>query len=196
MGKHLVGGSLRFPPPLKLVAMVLNTGFLQSDQVQRYIYKINWLNIKILKTAASSKSINLYLYIFRTTDHGQAPGRWFSPVSSTTKTGRYDIAENSIYLVCGCMTIRQCIAFHNLDNTILFKKQLFDLEVKVPRRSLRYATHLLMVMHRGCAGGKICTRFLRPRGTSPLNGVNPGGYRNGTESFFCLKGCPSVVRDV
>ena len=43
---------------------VLNTGFLQSDQVQRYIYKINWLNIKVLKTAASSKSINLYLYTF------------------------------------------------------------------------------------------------------------------------------------
>jgi hypothetical protein len=39
-------------------------GFLQSDQVQRYIYKINWLNIKVLKTAASSKSINLYLYTF------------------------------------------------------------------------------------------------------------------------------------
>ena len=30
---------------------------------------------------------------------------------------------------------------------ILFKKQLFDLEVKVPWRSLRYATHRLMVMH-------------------------------------------------
>jgi hypothetical protein len=30
---------------------------------------------------------------------------------------------------------------------ILFKKQLFDLEVNVPRRSLRYATHHLMVMH-------------------------------------------------
>jgi hypothetical protein len=43
---------------------VLNTGFLQSDQVQWYIYKINWLNIKVLKTAASSKSINLYLYTF------------------------------------------------------------------------------------------------------------------------------------
>ena len=27
------------------------------------------------------------------------------------------------------------------------KKQLFDLEVKVPRRSLWYATHRLMVMH-------------------------------------------------
>jgi hypothetical protein len=42
---------------------VLNAGFLQSDQVQQYIYKINWLNIKVLKTAASSKSINLYLFI-------------------------------------------------------------------------------------------------------------------------------------
>ena len=31
--------------------------------------------------------------------------------------------------------------------TILFKKQLFDLEVKVPRRSLWYATYRLMVMH-------------------------------------------------
>jgi hypothetical protein len=30
---------------------------------------------------------------------------------------------------------------------ILFKKQLFDLEVKVPRRSLWYVTHRLMVMH-------------------------------------------------
>ena len=33
------------------------------------------------------------------------------------------------------------------DKKILFKKQLFDLEVKVPRRSLRYVTHRLMVMH-------------------------------------------------
>ena len=52
---------------------------------------------------------------------------------------------------------------------------------------------------RGCAGGRIGTRFLRPRGTSPLKGANPAGtpgYRNGTESFFGLKGRPSVVRDV
>jgi len=28
---------------------------------------------------------------------------------------------------------------------------------------------------RGCAGGRIGTRFLRPRGTSPLKGVNPAG---------------------
>ena len=50
--------------------------------------------------------------------------------------------------------------------------------------------------HRGCAGGRIGTRFLRP---SPLKGVNPAGtpgYRNGTGSFFGLKGRPSVVRDV
>ena len=43
--------------------------------------------------------------------------------------------------------------------------------------------------HRGCAGGRIGTRFLRPRGTSPLKGVNPAGtpgIRNGTESFFDL----------
>jgi hypothetical protein len=30
---------------------------------------------------------------------------------------------------------------------ILFKKQVFDLEVKVPQRSLWYVTHRLMVMH-------------------------------------------------
>ena len=55
---------------------------------------------------------------------------------------------------------------------------------------------------RGCAEGRIGTRFLRPIGTSPLKPVkgansagNPG-YRNGTESFFGLKGHPSVVRDV
>jgi hypothetical protein len=43
------------------------------------------------------------------------------------------------------------------------------------------------------------TRFLRPRGTSPLKGVNPAGTpgnRNGTEGFFGLKGRSSVVRDV
>ena len=33
------------------------------------------------------------------------------------------------------------------DKKIRFKKQLFDLEVKVQRRSLWYATHRLMVMH-------------------------------------------------
>ena len=33
------------------------------------------------------------------------------------------------------------------DKKILFKKQLFDLEVKVSQRSLWYATHRLMVMH-------------------------------------------------
>ena len=27
---------------------------------------------------------------------------------------------------------------------------------------------------RGCAGGRIGTRFLRPRGTGPLKGANPG----------------------
>jgi hypothetical protein len=36
---------------------------------------------------------------------------------------------------------------YGADKKILFKKQLFDLEVKVPRRSLWYATHHLMVMH-------------------------------------------------
>jgi hypothetical protein len=38
-----------------------------------------------------------------------------------------------------------------------------------------------------------------PRGTSLLKGANPPGtpgYRNGTESFFGVKGHLSVVRDV
>ena len=29
--------------------------------------------------------------------------------------------------------------------------------------------------HGGCAGGRIGTRFLRPRGTSPLKGGQPRG---------------------
>jgi hypothetical protein len=33
------------------------------------------------------------------------------------------------------------------DKKILFKKQSFDLDVKVSQRSLRYVTHRLMVMH-------------------------------------------------
>jgi hypothetical protein len=43
---------------------------------------------------------------------------------------------------------------------------------------------------------EIGTRFLHSRGTSPLKEANPVGtlgYRNGTESFFSLKGRPSVV---
>ena len=36
---------------------------------------------------------------------------------------------------------------YGLDKKILFKKHLFDLEVKVSRRSLWYATQSLMVMH-------------------------------------------------
>ena len=46
---------------------------------------------------------------------------------------------------------------------------------------------------------RLGTRTLLPRGTSHLKGVNPTktpGYRNGTETFFGLKGRPSVVRDV
>ena len=34
---------------------------------------------------------------------------------------------------------------------------------------------------RGCAGGRIGTRFLRPRGTSPLKGVNPTREPQGIE---------------
>jgi hypothetical protein len=44
----------------------------------------------------------------------------------------------------------------------------------------------------------MSAELLRSRGTSPLKGVNPAGtpmYRNETESFFGLKGSPSVVRD-
>ena len=82
------------------------------------------------------------------------------------------------------VTVMFCYVFHikpHIFFKILFQKQfLFNFDV------------------RGCAGGRIGTRFLRPRGTSPLKGVNPAGtpgYRNGTESFFGLKGRPSVVRD-
>jgi hypothetical protein len=56
---------------------------------------------------------------------------------------------------------------------------------------------LLLSKHpslRGCAGGRIDTRFIHPRSISPLKGVNPAGtpgYRNGTESFCGLKGRPS-----
>ena len=33
--------------------------------------------------------------------------------------------------------------------------------------------------HRGCAGGRIGTRFLRPRGASPLKGGQPRGIEMG-----------------
>jgi hypothetical protein len=52
---------------------------------------------------------------------------------------------------------------------------------------------------RGWAGGRIGTRFHRPRGTSPLKEANTAGtlgYKNWTESFFGLKGRSSDVRDV
>ena len=43
-----------------------------------------------------------------------------------------------------CLEGQKC---YGPDKKILFKKQLFDLEVKVPQRSLWYTTHRLMVMH-------------------------------------------------
>jgi hypothetical protein len=52
---------------------------------------------------------------------------------------------NSIYLVCGCMTIRQCVTYHYdlRENNYLTLRS----KVKVPRRSLWYVTHHLMIMH-------------------------------------------------
>ena len=73
----------------------------------------------------------------------------------------------------------------------MFKLSLNTIEQTKPNQSF--------APPRGCAGGKICTRFLRPRDTSPLKVVNPAGtpgYRNGTESFLGLKGRPSYVRVV
>ena len=58
---------------------------------------------------------------------------------------------------------------------------------------------LIVPLSQRVCRGRIGTRFLRPRSTSPLKGVIPAGTpgnRNGTESFFGLKGRPSVVRDV
>ena len=75
----------------------------------------------------------------------------------------------------------------------------FDVQCLTFIVSKRVASNSICPPPRGCAGGRIGTRFLRPKGTSPLKRVNPvgtPGYRNGTESFFCLKGRPSVVRDV
>jgi hypothetical protein len=69
----------------------------------------------------------------------------------------------------------------------------------VPMQLVPITIKVMTPPPRGCAGGRIGTRFLRPRGTSPLKGVNPAGtlgYRNGTKSFFGLKGRPSVVQDV
>ena len=40
---------------------------------------------------------------------------------------------------------------------------------------------------RGCTGGRIGTRFLRPRGTSPLKGANPGVLKWDRE-FLRLEG--------
>ena len=45
---------------------------------------------------------------------------------------------------------------------------------------------------RGCADGRIGTRFLRPRGTSPLKGItpgNPGTYKWDRE-LLRLEGAP------
>ena len=43
-----------------------------------------------------------------------------------------------------CLERQKC---YDPDKKILFKKQLFDLEVKVPQRSKQYVTYRLMVMH-------------------------------------------------
>jgi hypothetical protein len=59
-----------------------------------------------------------------------------------------------LIMVCGCMTIRRCVAYRNdLCGTLTsrsnncFLNSIMRSKVKVPWRSLRYATHHLMVMH-------------------------------------------------
>jgi hypothetical protein len=65
-----------------------------------------------------------------------------------------------LYFVCGCMTIRRCVTkYHwsiSKDKNVMARTRKYCLKnyyltlrstVKVPRRSLWYATHRLMVMH-------------------------------------------------
>ena len=106
-------------------------------------------------------------------------------VANLTERPRINVKNNSsLYIVCNYL---KCFGPYDLYFPVL---------------NLYLTTKVSCKNHpppRGCAGGRIGTRFLHPRGTSPLKGVNPAGtpgYRNGTESFFGLKGRPSVVRDV
>ena len=69
------------------------------------------------------------------------------------------------------------------DTILQFLKEI-DLYAKIQLYNMfqKYGFYLFNVSfiyttpppHRGCAGGRIDTRFLRPRGTSPLKGGNPG----------------------
>ena len=62
---HLTLRDFRLYKVHSYLLTVLNAGFLQSDQVQRYIYKINWLNIKSIEDCCIIKiNQSLFVYIY------------------------------------------------------------------------------------------------------------------------------------
>jgi hypothetical protein len=74
----------------------------------------------------------------------------FLTLTSKSHEGHYGTRHTTLW---SCTHIPNILTYlerqecYGPDKKILFKKQLFDREVKVPRRSLWYATHRLMVMH-------------------------------------------------
>jgi hypothetical protein len=86
--------------------------------VEWYYLKNNYLTLR-----SKGKGLTKVIMVRDTPPYGHAPTYWIS------------------------LTYLERQKCYGLDKKVLFKKQLFDLEVKVPRRSLWYATHRLVVMH-------------------------------------------------
>jgi hypothetical protein len=63
------------------------------------------------------------------------------------KTDKHIHSHKKRYLEVITTTYLERQKCYGSGKKILFKKQLFDKEVKVPQRSLRYVTNRLMVMH-------------------------------------------------
>jgi hypothetical protein len=113
----------------------------------RYLKLMSPLNVAICTTTyperqkcyGPGKKILFKKQLFDLEVKGQGPTK----VITVRDTPLYGHAPT--YLISLTYLERQ--KCYGPDKKILFKKQLFDLQVKVPRRSLRYVTHCLMVMH-------------------------------------------------
>ena len=122
-------------------AMLCQIQFTTRKNCFRYLKLMSPLNVAIYnnKLHIMSWMILIKKQLFDLEVKGQDPTKVIT-VRDTLPYGHAPTYQISL-------TYLERQICYGLDKKILFKKQSFDLEVKVPWRSLRYVTHRLMVMH-------------------------------------------------
>ena len=103
--------------------------------LKKYLYYFHWICFRVVETKPSVVPRRLHNNPF----HRRQPTRM--------NCFRYLKLMSRLNAAICTTTYLERQKCYGPSKKILFKKQLFDLEVKVPQRSLWYATHRLMVTH-------------------------------------------------